>query len=326
MNEIYLICFLSSQISWLTLEDIQEAERTRTYMEISTLIKKLPEKWTCKDKSGNVKRKYDLVRCAYGEHKEGESVLAFQVAILQKYPPRSKSVTQFDTLITGNCYSDGQIWKKAVKNFIFKQVLPSPLCNKTTIFQLYKDSHYTVLLVEDDQYYFYDSFKKNAEIPPVVPKLHATLREWYGDHKLIPKPSILENLVPHIIQEDCPLQIDKWSCGIHMLLITLATLYQGKKPVLHYTREDAMLLSQAHLHHELTGELLEPCIGRIVDLLTNARPENSIKVKSKKKKGPKNVPPTLPTSQQADGTFASGQPTLLGTTVCNSVIVNSALF
>jgi hypothetical protein len=87
-----------------------------------------------------------------------------------------------------------------------------------------------------------------------------------------------------------------------------------------------MLLSQAHLHHELTGELLEPCIGRIVDLLTNARPENSIKVKSKKKKDPKNVPPTLPTSQQADGTFASGQSTLLGTTVCNSVIVNSALF
>ena len=71
-------------------------------MEISTLIKKLPEKWTCKDKSGNVKTKYDLVRCAYGEHKEGESVLAFQVAILQKYPPRSKSVTQFDTLITGD--------------------------------------------------------------------------------------------------------------------------------------------------------------------------------------------------------------------------------
>jgi hypothetical protein len=91
-----------------------------------------------------------------------------------------------------------------------------------------------------------------------------------------------------------------------------------------------MLLSQAHLHHELTGELLEPCIGRIVDLLTNARPENSMKVKSKKgknqKKDPKNVPPTLPTSQQADGTFASGQSTLLGTTVCNSVIVNTALY
>ncbi len=128
-----------------------------------------------------------------------------------------------------------------MKNFIFREVLPSPLCNKTTIFQVYKDSHFTILLVEDDQYYFYDYIKKNVEIPPVVPKLHASLREWYK-HKT-PKPSILENLDPHIIQEDCPLQIDKWSYGIHMLLITLATLYQGKKPILHYTREDAMLLS-----------------------------------------------------------------------------------
>ncbi len=85
-----------------------------------------------------------------------------------------------------------------------------------------------------------------------------------------------------------------------------------------------MFLSQAHLHHELTGELLEPCIGRIVDLLTNPRPENSMKVKSKKGK---NVPPTLlPTSQQADGTSAPEQSTLLGTMVCSSVIVNTPLY
>jgi hypothetical protein len=86
-----------------------------------------------------------------------------------------------------------------------------------------------------------------------------------------------------------------------------------------------MLLSQAHLHHELTGELLEPCIERIVDLLTNPRPENSLRVKSKKGKNKKNVtknvPPTLPTSQQADGTSAPEQSTLLGTMVCTSIII-----
>ena len=88
-----------------------------------------------------------------------------------------------------------------------------------------------------------------------------------------------------------------------------------------------MLLSQAHLHHELTGEILEPCIERIVDLLTNPRPENSMKGKSKmaknRKKVTKNVPPTLPTSQQADGTSAPEQSTLLGTMVCTSIIVNT---
>jgi hypothetical protein len=133
-----------------------------------------------------------------------------------------------------------------------------------------------------------------------------------------PKPSILENPEPNIITKSCPLLIDTWSCGIHMLHITLATIYQGKKPVLHYEREDAYLLSQAHLQHELTGELLEPCIGRIVDLLTNPRPESSSKVASKKKKkSTKKVPPPLPSRKQADDTFAlvASQSTLIGTMV-----------
>jgi hypothetical protein len=272
-----------------------------------------------------VKRKYDLVRCAYGEHKEGESVLAFQVAILQTYPPRSKSVTQFDTMLTSSAYYKGMVWEKSVKNFIFKQVLTSPLCNKTTIFQMYEDWHFTTLLVEDNQYYFYDSYSKNAKIPAVAHKIHTHLQSWYAKHNDLPTPSLLEKPEPYIIQESCPLQLDKWSCGIQMLLVTLATLYQGKKPVLHYTRDDAMLLSQAHLHHELTGKLLQPCIKRIVDLLRNPRQENSIRLKSKKGKNQKNVtknvPPTLPTSQQADGTSAPEQSTLLGTMVCTSIII-----
>jgi hypothetical protein len=246
--------------------------------------------------------------------------LGFQVAILQKYPPRSRSITQFDTLITSSAYYDGVIWKKAVKNFIFKEVLTSPLCNRTTIFQIYKDSHFTTLLAEDGQYYFYDSIKKNAPIPEVVPKLHSALRTWYVDNKQ-PKPPILENTDPSVITESCPLQVDKWSYGIHMLLVTLATIYQGKKPALCYERKDAYLLSQAHLHHELTGELLEPCIGRIVDLLTNPRPKSSSGVAPKKgKKGTKKVPPPKSYLQQAHE--GNSQPTLLGTMVCTSCIVS----
>jgi hypothetical protein len=312
--------FACSQIPRLTLENIKEAERTCAYDEISTLINKLPKDWIGSDEFGNRKSKTDLLRCAWGQHKEAESVLGFQVAILQKYPPRSRSITQFDTLITSNAYYDGVIWKKAVKNFIFKEVLTSPLCNRTTIFQIYKDSHFTTLLAEDGQYYFYDSIKKNAPIPEVVPKLHSALRTWYVDNKQ-PKPPILENTDPSIIAESCPLQVDKWSCGIHMLLVTLATIYQGKKPALCYERKDAYLLSQAHLHHELTGELLEPCIGRIVDLLTNPRPKSSSGVAPKKgKKGTKKVPPPKSYLQQAHE--GNSQPTLLGTMVCTSCIVS----
>jgi len=56
----------------LTLEEIQKQERTRSYKEISTLIKKLPEDWTGKDKSSkkiNKKSKSHLLRCVYGEVK-----------------------------------------------------------------------------------------------------------------------------------------------------------------------------------------------------------------------------------------------------------------
>jgi hypothetical protein len=324
--------FLSSQISFLPLEEIKKQERTRSYKEISTLIKKLPEDWTGRDKTSKKnkkKEKQDLVRCVYGQVKEGESVLAFQVAILEKYPSLNESITQFDTLMTSSAYYKGMVWEKKVKCFIFKQVLPSPLCNKTTIFQIYEDWHFTTLLVEDNQYYFYDSYSKDAKIPAVAIKIHSHLRSWYAKHNDLPTPSLLEKPDPYIIQESCPLQLDNWSCGMHMLLVTLATLYQGKKPVLHYTRDDAMLLSQAHLHHELTGELLEPCMERIVDLLTNPRPENSMRGKSKRGKNQekvtKNVPPTMPTSQQVDGTSAPGPSTLLGTMVCTSIIVNPVL-
>ncbi len=55
INEIFL--FLSSQISFLTLEEIQRQERNLSYKEISTLLKKLPEDWTGKDKSGKEKSK-----------------------------------------------------------------------------------------------------------------------------------------------------------------------------------------------------------------------------------------------------------------------------
>jgi len=96
---------------------------------------------------------------------------------------------------------------------------------------------------------------------------------------------------------------------------------------MQYKKEDAYLLFQAHLHHELTGELLEPCVERIVDLLTNPRPESSSKVAPKKgKRGNNQVPPPPQSPQQANDTVAprASQSTLLGTMVCTSFIINPA--
>jgi hypothetical protein len=56
------------------------------------MLHNLPEDWIGSDAFGNKKSKTDLIRCTWGQHKEAESVLGFQVAILQKYPPRSRNL------------------------------------------------------------------------------------------------------------------------------------------------------------------------------------------------------------------------------------------
>ncbi len=133
-----------SQTPWLTHENVRQAEGTLSYKEMSTLIQKIHEDWIGTDASGIKKRKYDLLRCVWGEMKEGESILAFQVAILKQFPPRSRSLTQIDTLLTSNLASDMRVWRRGVKNFIFK-VLPSPICNPIKIFlhilTLYHTNH-----------------------------------------------------------------------------------------------------------------------------------------------------------------------------------------
>ncbi len=53
---------------------------------------------------------------------------------------------------------------------------------------------------------------------------------------------------------------------MHMLLVALSTIYQGKKPIINYTAKHAYVLSRAHLHYELTGNIL-PSVKDIVDIL-----------------------------------------------------------
>ena len=172
--------------------------------------------------------------------KGGEIILGFKVAILKKYPPSSRSVTQIDFLLPTNLVLDMRIRRRGVKNFIFKEVLPSPLCNPITILQIYEYSHFTILLVENDRYYYYDSLGKNNPVSEIVPRIHTALQFSYEDN------------------------YEAFS-----LILQNPEQKKGIKPGLYYTREDAYFLSQAHLHHELTGELLDPCVGRFVDLLTN---------------------------------------------------------
>jgi len=191
-----------------------------------------------------------------GTNERRRKYFGFSSCYPKKYPLRSRAVTQIDTLLTKNLVFDMRIWRRGVKNFIFKEFLPSsPLCNPITIFQIYEYSHFTILLVENDHNYYYDSLGKNNHVAEIFPRIHTALQFSYEDNYEA-FPLILRNLEPKVIRQTCLFQRDKWSCGIHMLLITLATIYQGKKPDLYYTREDTYLFSQALLHHQLSGELL----------------------------------------------------------------------
>ena len=54
---------------------------------------------------------------------------------------------------------------------------------------------------------------------------------------------------------------------MHMHMVALATIYQGKKLVLKYTKEHAYFISRAHLYFELIGEVL-PCVEEATDILS----------------------------------------------------------
>ena len=233
-------------------------------MEIAALISSLPNDWKVTNAGGKTKTKNDLMRCTYGAEKEADNILYFEVAILNKHPPPQKVVSQFDSMLVEQINVDSRLWRHNVLNFIFLEELTEPLQHPTSVFLIHTSSHFVTLVVDREKYYFYDSLKRNPYVPKVVKKIHNALNLWYDDNKK-DRPVVLQQ-AQKINKESVPLQEDVWTCGMHMLMVALATIYQGKKPVLNYTKEHAYLLSKAHLYFELTGEVL-PFVSEVIDIL-----------------------------------------------------------
>ena len=156
-------------------------------------------------------------------------------------------------------------------NSIHEETLTEPLQHSTSVYLIYseKEKHYVTLVVDRKKFYFYDSLKSinsnTYSVSGTVKKIYNALNKWYGDNPGITKPVILSQAYK-VSKQRIPLQEDGWSCGMHMLLVALSTIYQGKKPEINYTKEHAYVLSRAHLHFELTGEIL-PCVNDIVEIL-----------------------------------------------------------
>jgi len=60
-------------------------------------------------------------------------------------------------------------------------------------------------------------------------------------------------------------------------MVSLATIYKGKKHVLQYTKEHAYLISRTHLHFELIGEVVAYFTDIIVDILRLTIPQAFVK-------------------------------------------------
>jgi len=90
------------------------------------------------------------------------------------------------------------------------------------MFNIHHNLHYTTLIDTNTSDYYYDPLHYSP-----VTHIHRTLKEWYKD---LLTPPLLTAHHPTVIQKSTPRQTDGWSCGIHMLLINLATIYQGGPP------------------------------------------------------------------------------------------------
>jgi len=90
-------------------------------------------------------------------------------------------------------------------------------------------------------------------LPPAINTIHNTLRQWYSGLEIA--SPLLRHNTPINNMQNTPQQTDGWTCGLHILLINLTTIFQGRIPTLIYTQHHAESLSRSHLNYVLTGEL-----------------------------------------------------------------------
>ncbi len=113
---------------------------------------------------------------------------------------------------------------KAFKPLRFIIDLSNPLFNPITIFNTHNNSNFTTLITNNHTNYYYDSL--NLRPPPAINMIHNTLRQWYSGLEVA--PPLLRQDTPITHNQSTPQQTYGWTCGLHMLLINLTTIYQGR--------------------------------------------------------------------------------------------------
>ena len=182
----------------------------------------LPNTWRETNNKGTLITKHTLTQCMWGEHTETDGLQTLQQAILTAYPPTRTNVTQYTPHLTSAIARDSTVWRHTIRNACHDHILPHPLHNPITIFNIHHNSHYTTLFTDNNHYSYYDPL--NFPTPRTAQNIHNTLRQWYTNHSIT--PTLLRLASQPIIIKSTPKQTDNWSCGLHMLLINLATICQ----------------------------------------------------------------------------------------------------
>jgi hypothetical protein len=110
------------------------------------------------------------------------------------------------------------VWQHTIRNACQDHILPHPLHNPITIFNIHHNAHCTTLIADRNYYSYYDPL--NSQTPRIALIIYNTLRQWYSDHSIA--PPLLRYTTPPITAKSTPQQTDNWSCCLHMLLNNLS--------------------------------------------------------------------------------------------------------
>ena len=185
------------------LPQLVEALNT-DHATLNHMVMTLPDTWGETNIKGTLITKHVLRQCLWGAHTESDGLHNLQQAIITAYPPTHTNVTQYTCHLTSAISRDSSVWQHTIRNACQNHILPHPLHNPITIFNINHNAHYTTLITDPHHYSYYDPL--NFPIPQITRQIHNSLRQWYSNTAIA--PPLLHTESQHITAKSTPKQTD----------------------------------------------------------------------------------------------------------------------
>ncbi len=151
---------------------------------LNSSITSLPNNWREINNKGTPITNHTLLQCIWGNHTETDGLHTLQQAIITSHPPTHTNVTQYTCHLTSAISIDSTFWQHTIRNACQDHILPHPLHNPVTIFNINRNAHYTTLIADHNHYSYYDPL--NFPIPHTASQIHNTLGQWYANTDIAP--------------------------------------------------------------------------------------------------------------------------------------------